>query len=144
MAASIVDIGVLGDKALERKLARLPGTVQKKVVRQAMRKSAKRVHAKLLSKVNGFPVGVVTGQYKAAVAKAKPRAGKRSRSLIQMVIPRPAEAEDAITQGALEYGRSNMAARPHVRPAVDEDIAANRAQIARDIAAGIVREAKRK
>ncbi len=147
MAFRTVDIKLLGDKALERKLAGLVAAAEKKIVSQALRKSAKRIKKRIIDKVSGFPVGVVTGNYKAAIKASKVRAGKRKRGMIRVGLTRPAEARQAIQQNALEYGRTRggrpMAARPHVRPAVDEDKANEQKRIGRDIGAGIVREAKK-
>lgn len=168
MAAPLVDISLLGDRELERKLARLVGPAQKRIVRAALRGSAKRTHKRLVRKVSGYPVRVVTGEYLKAVKAEKPRAGKRSRSAIQMVIPAPREPEQAIQQMALEYGR-NVETRarrlrehrklresgaqahwrpapafPHVRPVVDEKKRSELVLIGRDIGRGIVREAKKK
>jgi len=41
--AGVIDISILGDKRLERQLARLAGNVQKKYMRQVLRKAAKDV-----------------------------------------------------------------------------------------------------
>ena len=168
MAAPLVNISLLGDRELERKLARLAGPAQKRVVRRAMRDACKRIHRRLIRKVSGYPVGIVTGEYLAAIKAEKPSAGKRGRSVIQIVLAAPREAEQAIQQNALEYGRNvetrgkRLRARrklresgaqahwrpapafPHVRPAVDEKKRSDLRLIGRDIGRGIVREAKKK
>jgi hypothetical protein len=149
VAAPLVDITLLGDRELERKLARLVGPAQKRVVRRALRDTCKRIHRRLIRKVSGHPVGIVTGKYLAAIKAEKPSAGKRGRSVIQIVLAAPREAEQAIQQNALEYGRKKgrgapAPAYPHVRPAVDEKKRSDLRLIGRDIGRGIVREAKKK
>ena len=144
-----IDLTVDGDVALRRKLARLIDLAPKPVTRKALRASAKRIHRRLIRKVSGYPVRVITGEYLKAVEAAKPRAGRRSRGSMQMTIPQPTEPEQAIQQNALEYGRTRgrgapAPAFPHVRPAVDEKKRSELLLIGRDIGRGIVREAKKK
>ncbi len=146
-----VDISVLGDKELERKLKRLAGAAQRKVVRQALRANAKRTHQRILGKIQGDPIKSRTGRLLAAWKATKPKAGKRSRSRLQVVVPLPDRSVLGLTddQGyyptALEYGRrdGSMPARPYIRPAVDEKRTEELRQIGRDIGRGIEREARK-
>lgn len=150
MAAGI-DISMIGDKALEKKFRRLEDKVQKRIVRKALRASAKRFKARVIENVSGFPVGVRTGRYRAAIKAGKVKAIPRSRGRIGVGIPMPLRSELGISPddkhyfpAALEYGSDTAPARPHFRPAVDEHKSEELRQIGRDIGDGIEREAKRK
>jgi Arc/MetJ family transcription regulator len=148
MAGKFVDINVLGDEALARKLRKLPLKSQKKAVRPALRASAKRVKKYVIDNISGSPLAVVTGSYREAWRRSKVRVGKQRRGRIAVGIVYPTRSELDISPGdkyyypfALEYGRSargrgtkntdaglsrsargtkDVRAIPHVRPAVDD------------------------
>lgn len=150
MAAGI-DISMVGDKALQKKFKRLEGVAQKRVIRKALRASAKRIKARVVAKVSGDPVGVQTGRYRQAIKAGKVKAIPRSRGRIGLGIAMPLRSELGISPddkhyfpAALEYGSDTAPARPHFRPAVDEHKTEELRQIGRDIGDGIEREAKRK
>lgn len=146
----LVDISIVGDKALQRKLKRLAGKVQRKVVRVALRKAARRIRERIIQNVSGAPVGVITGEYRAAWKSSKVRAGGGKRGLIRLGIAFPsreilgiAPEDKSYYPAAIEYGHDGVPAHPHVRPAVDDNIDAERRKIGRDIGKAIEREAKR-
>lgn len=92
--ALAVDISILGDKELERKLSILPDRIQKKVVRQAVTKAAKRAHKRLIDNLSGKIVRVRTGRLLGAVKAGRPKADKSSpRELIKRGTPMPTRSE---------------------------------------------------
>jgi hypothetical protein len=122
---TFVDVSFIGDRELERKLRTLAGPMQRKIVRAALRESAKRTLPRVISNLSGEPVGVRTGTLRAAFAAQKVRAG-RSRRGIRLGITFPTRDELGIAPddpyfypAAVEYGHSGVAARPFLRPAVD-------------------------
>ena len=146
-----IDISMVGDKDLEKKFRRLEDKVQKRIVRKALRAAAKRIKGRVVAKVSGDPVGVQTGRYRQAIQSTKVVAAKRSPGMISLGLPMPFREALGISPkdrhyfpAALEYGSDNASARPHFRPAVDENRAEEFRQIGRDIGTGIEREAKRK
>lgn len=145
--ASSVGIELTGDKAAIAMLAAIEGKVQKKLVRQALKKSSKRLKKEVERRIATIPL-VDTGQYLRAVQGAKLRAGKRSRKRIVMGIEKPTRAELGISPddkayypNALEYGTPTAPAKPHWRPAVDENAKAEFKAIGEDLRRGIEREA---
>lgn len=136
-----ISIDVLGDKRLQRKLLRLEPKVQRKVVRQAMREAARPVLEAAKARV---PVdsGALRDSLKIRAATKK-RTGRRGQ--IGVVVT----TEDGFFQGEqfygafLELGTSQQPARPYLRPAIDEKRAEAKTIAAREIAAGIKREAKK-
>lgn len=145
-----VDISMLGDKELQRKLNRLASPRAKAVVRAALRKGAKRAKQRVIANLSGAPVQVRTGELRAAFANAKIRS-ERMRGAIRLGVTLPTRAELGIAAGdkfyypyAVEYGHSGAPAYPFIRPAVDDHEAEEVAAIGRDIGAGIEKEARRK
>ncbi len=150
MAAGGIDIRMIGDKKLSRKFAGLERKTQGKIVRPALRNSAKRIKPEIVKRVSGLPVGVVTGRYLAAWQKAKIRRGKGKRGLIRIGIASPTREELGISPqdpfyfpNAIEYGHEGAPPHPHMRPAVDENRGREHRLIGREIGRGIEREFKR-
>jgi hypothetical protein len=140
-----------GMKELEKKLDRLVAQAPKKVVSSALRRSAKRTKVRLLSMISGFVVKVQTGSYLNAWKKARIRSSGGRGGYIRLGISMPTREEFGIDQKdkhfypmALEYGSSKMEARPHIRPAVDNYKSSEISAIARDIKAGIEKEASKR
>lgn len=151
-----VDISLLGDKALERKLRRLEVKAQRTIVRQALREAAKIVAAAARDLVP-----VKTGALKRsiivrALGTARLKAGsRRSRSELGSEVRTGTRAKLGIPPdypwyypASVEYGFTTsrgqvVPAHPYMRPALDNNLARIVASIRRDIAAGIIREAKR-
>lgn len=144
MANQGVDISLIGDKALMRKLARLPDAVEKKIVRKVLRDHAKVVKARVVALVP-----VRTGNLKAAYANSKIQsAGKRG--LIRVGITYPTRQELGIAEDSrwfyprhVEYGEGFGPARPHLRPAIDNYRESDRRTIGSAIGRAIEREAAR-
>lgn len=118
--SGIVDITLLGDKALARKLARLPGVTQKKIVRKALRQGARPVlaAAKRLCPVR---YGVLKGSLKL-------RTVPRKRGLLGVEVSTGTRTELGIPESdpgyypmSVEYGHGRVAAQPFLRPALDEN-----------------------
>jgi len=142
-----VDISMLGDKALMRKLKRLPAAAQKKAVRPALRKDLSSiVRPVMLQKLSGNPVGRITGQLFAAMKAQKVTAKKRSRSLMGVHIPLPPRdafdpplTDDNYYPNIVEY----TPGKSYIRAAENETHSRSLAFISREIGKGIEREAAR-
>lgn len=147
--AAAVDISILGDKALERKLAALGSPArQKKAVRPALRKSAKRIKAAMVQNLSGLVADPQTGALRAAMAKQKIIALRRSRGSIGVGIGQPefsmpGRADVGIDPKDpyyyprhVEYGHPGVAPRPYIRSAVDRNRDSELAKIGADIGKG--------
>ena len=145
-----VDIQILGDRELQRKLARLEDKAQKKIVQSALRKSAKRAKDRIIGNIQKLGL-ILTGQMLNAFKKMKIKSSSRKpRKLIRIGPEWPDRSELGISPDdkyfyptAVEYGHGNVKAYPFVRPAIDEHTQAEHAKIAKDIGAGIIRESKK-
>ena len=143
MAGDGFDISLLGDKLLERKLARLGKSVQQgKALRPPMRASIKRLRGYIVNNLSGHPVAPDTGRYRDSMAVARPIPIKRSRSgPIGFTLELPDRWELGIPQEAkkkeypvlLEYGWQRVPAKAPIRRAVDDHADAEHATIARAI-----------
>lgn len=154
--AKTIDISLLGDRALARKLHELPLTVGKKVLRPTLRASAKRLKAFLILNLSGGVVSPHTGRWLAAVQATPVRALKRSRTRFGAGLEMPSRAELGIdpkdkwySPFAVEYGYTRTARAPvdvrafePIRKAVDDHAASELRTIANDIGNGIKRVAK--
>jgi len=143
-----VDFKLLGAVELERAFKQLPPASEKKVVRSALRKAAKRIRKVSESLIPRGP-DKPEGQHLADVG-LKVRALKRSRKRVGVLILTPTRGELGI--GAtdksyypahLELGHRGVPAHPYMRDAMHSHRSAELAQIGRDIGAGIEREARR-
>jgi HK97 gp10 family phage protein len=137
--AKAVSIDFIGDKGLARALKRLPITLQKKIVRPALRKGFKVVFD--ASKA-AAPVG--EGRLKR---KLKLRATKRSRGGFGVRIVTPPREQLDIPPGAkgyypahIELGTQTVAARPFLRSSFDAHKDRAVKIIAREIAAGLKKD----
>ncbi len=70
MAQAMVDIKMLGDKALIRTLQQFGPKVQRTIVRAELKKSAKRIRIALIQAFSGHPVGVDTGKLLVGMAQS--------------------------------------------------------------------------
>lgn len=120
MAERFINIELLGEPELQRKLDALDRKVQRKVVRKAIREGAKPVLAAAKAKV---PVD--TGALKAGL---KLRALKRSRTGFGVYIRTPTRAEldipdddESYYPAVVEYGAEFSPPQPYMRPAMDEN-----------------------
>ncbi len=158
MPRAAIDISLAGDKELLKQLANLgkPST-QKKAVRPALRKSAKRIKPRVLANLSGSPVSPKTGRLLAAMAAEKIHALTRSRGIIGAGFDLPNRESLGIDPSdkyfypfAVEYGHvrgaGKSAAPPHpfIRPAVDDNREQELNLIAADIGKGIIKQAAKK
>lgn len=143
--AKMVDITMLGDKKLSRKLARLPVAMQRKVVRPSLRAGAKPM---LASAKQNCPVK--TGKLKKSL---KLRALKARRGNFGVMV-RTGTREDlgipADAKGyypiAVEFGHGGpqpAPAHPYIRPAFDTNKERAKRIIAREIGMRITAEARK-
>lgn len=134
-----VNISFLGDKALERKLARLEAKVQKSIVRKALRESNKRLRPLIAA---AAPVD--TGALRKQLRTAKIRVAGQ-RGLIRIGQLAPDDPNDAIKLNALEYGYRDGSRPPlgFVRRTVDTHTHEEHRRIGRDIGQAIEQEAMR-
>ena len=144
MARPVIGITMVGVKAVEKALAKLPAVSQKKVLRGAIRKSVKRVR-----KAVSETTPVDTGNLQQAIHKAKIRAGKRSRTEISVgwlmptreelgVPPPPAGYYPAV----VEYGsvKRGIVPRPFIRRTTDTRKTSEYIQMGDDVGMGIKKE----
>lgn len=147
--AQLFDLKLIGDKDLQKKLNKMSKTAQKKAVRPALRDSAKRTKARVLTNLGGGVVNVITGDTLAAFKSMGIRSFSRS-SMLRVGMPLPTRdvlgisADDPFYYPiAIEYGHGSVRAKPFLRPAIDEHANAERAIIGRRIAAEMIRLGKK-
>ena len=99
MAKPVIDLTLLGDKKLIKALATMPATLQKKAVRPALRKQAKRSRQHAVEMLSGGRVQPDTGRWLAAQKRAPIRAIKRSRKRIGYLVWYPTREELGIDPG---------------------------------------------
>lgn len=142
MPSGLVDISLVGDKALQRKLKSLDFALQKKILRKALRAGAKPVRD--AARTNA---PVREGKIKKSI---KVRAMKRSRKGIGVLVAVGTRQELGISEEdfynyavGTELGTSKAAAQPYLRPALDSKSSEALKIIAREIDAGIKSEARK-
>ncbi len=157
MAKPVIDISLVGNKVLIEALGGLHDRIQRKVVRQAMRKSAKRLNVAIVQNLSGIPVAPDSGRWLMAQSAQKPVPGRRSRTGITIGIPMPLREELGIPARdkwyyptAIEYGttktrggRGPLPAFAPMRRAVNENTDREHQAIGTEIGKGIEREARR-
>jgi len=143
-----VDISILGDKDLERKLSRIADKGQRKVVRAAIRKAATRARKRIVQNIQREGL-VDTGRMMQAFKKTKIVSASNNRNMIRVGPRLPTRSElgiDADAKGyyptALEFGYALRPATPFIRPAIDEHKDEEIKVIGSDIGKGIEREAR--
>jgi len=149
MARPVIDITMIGDKELERKLARLATPAsQKRAIRPSLRASAKRLKAEVVANLSGLVVSPKTGRLLTAMQAQKVGALPRSRALIGVGLPMPTRQELGIDPkdkyyypAAVEYGHPGAPPYPYTRGAVDRNAARELHTIGTDIGKAIEREA---
>jgi len=145
---AVVDIKMLGDKRLSRALEKLPAIAQKRVVRKALRKSAKRQV--------GYVVALApedTGALKRGYRIAKVRALRHWRHIMGAGLDNPYRDTLGISPDdkwyypfALEYGtkqrkgRGRIAAMRFIRDAVDRHAETEYRLLSQEIGHGIQAE----
>lgn len=149
MATPVVDIRLLGDKALERKLAALATPAsQGRAIRPALKKSAKRLKEYLVVNLSGKVVTPRTGRWLRATIATKVRAIKRSRHQIGSGFPVPTREALGIDPKdpyyypfAVEYGHIRAPAKAPIRLAVNENTSQELNRIGIGVGDGIEKEA---
>lgn len=150
MAKPAIDISLVGSDILIKQLASFEPKVQKRVVRQTLRKSAKHLKAHIVTNLSGHPVSPDSGRYLAAMTAAKPKALPRSRTMIGVGIAMPYRAELGIDPGykwyypfAVEYGHDRAPPKAPLRRAIDDHADEEHRFMGRDIGKGVDREARK-
>ena len=130
-----INISMLGDKVLARKLKSLAPKLQKKIVRNAMRKAIKPVAAQ--AKANA-PVLSGTLQLSLRVAARK----FKSRTKFGIQVATDKLGGDIYYAAFNELGTKKQPARPFMRPALHGNRERSTGILKREIASGIVRAGK--
>ncbi|MGH6867175.1 MAG: hypothetical protein ACREDO_13670 [Methyloceanibacter sp.] len=136
-----IDISVLGDEALSKRLTALPFKVQRKLVSKSLRAAAKRAKQRIIHNLSGGIVQVRTGTLLRAFERAPIRvqsSSPRRRLRIGPEFPRREALgirpdDKYYYPAAVEYGHGRVRARPFLREAVDKHETAEIARIASDI-----------
>ena len=134
--AKSIDIRVLGDQALERKLKRLVPKLQKKILRKAMRKAIRPVLAAAKEKV---PVDTGALRDSLKIRAIKPR---RGRFGVGVVTGKDLFKGDQFYGAFVELGTKKQPARPFLRPALKENEEGAKRTLRREIGTELEREAK--
>jgi HK97 gp10 family phage protein len=134
-----IDISMLGDRELEKTLARLPDVAQKRVVRKAFTKGGRVVLAAVKRHTP-----VKTGALKKGI---KSRAGKARRGAVVRSVMLPYREELGIPAdakhyypAAVEYGHGNVPPHSFLRKGYDEVEEQVFSLVKREIGDGIQRE----
>lgn len=145
MASAKQIVIITGIKAIDKKLKLLAPKVQKKVVRQAMRKGLKIVQAEVKAQV---PVD--TGTAKKAVKVRATR--RRKRGTIELEVVIKAVQGETIKTGSggerwfypaiVEYGHAKTAPNPFMRRAYEASGEPARQVTMRSLLEGVEREAR--
>lgn len=156
MARPLIDISILGDKALSKKLARLGGVQQKAVVRSALGKSMTRIKKAVVA---AAPVraGNVTGGQSPAPGTLKralkaTKINRRTKRFgVSVAWPMPERHLLGIDPGDkyyypahVEYGHGGVPPNPYIRGTVNAMEAAEFRKIGADIGKGIEKKAAKR
>jgi len=144
-----MDMTLIGDRALLRKLQRLDVKLQRKIARHALRAGGRPVlaEAKRLC-----PVGAHKEESRPHLRdtlKLRALRGRRGQVGVQVqtgtreTLNIPAAASH-FWPAAVEFGHGNVPAQSYLRAAVDNRRDASLALIRRDVAAGIESEARKR
>jgi len=143
-----VDISMIGDEVLQRRLSNLVGKTQKKIVRQALRKEAKETKKRIVSNIKILGL-IDSGTMLQAYQNTKVRSTSK-RNFIRLGPENPKRDELGIRANdkyyypyAVEFGHAGAKAHPFIRPAVDEYKTSSIKSIGRDIGSGIEREGRK-
>lgn len=144
--AKMVDISLLGDKALQRKLQRLPYAMQKKIVRPSLREAARP----MLATAKAI-VPVETGRLKKSLKLRAMKVHRRDQFGVVVFTGKREElgipADDkSYYPMSVEYGHGGphpAPAHPFLRPAFDANKEGAKAIIAREIGQRITTEARK-
>ena len=153
------DIAMVGDKALKAAFEALPGDLQKRVGRAALRKSAERAKVAVLLNLSGRKVDEQTGRLVNAFENTSVKTQRRG-PVILAALPLPTRdklnippTDKTYYPTAVEYGHKlvrggkavgRVPAHPYMRPAVDENRERELRLIGRDIGKGIEKAARKR
>ena len=151
---ALFDMTMLADKSIRRAMARLPGEVQKKVMRREVRRSGLRLHTELLLNLSGRVLDEDTGRMIAAFEGQTVRTKLQSDGTVvasikiptqpEMGMPRPGRTEDVDHPATIqEYGQPGQPPRPFMRKAVDDNADREHERIAVGLGNGVTREWER-
>lgn len=146
--ANIIDLKLLGDKALQRNIDKLTNAVQKKIVRKALRAEGKLLLADIKARILSIRV---TGRHTDPLARlTKLRAIKRSRNRIGVQIVTPTRDELGIPSDAgywpahMELGTATNSATSFLRIVANAGKEVRLARIAKGMGNGITAEARKR
>lgn len=148
MAAStgqnFIDVTLLGDKELQRKLNHLARNVQRKVVRISMKKAGNEI----LRPAIVAAVPVKTGALKAAMAKEQFKVLSGRRTGVKLAMPpRDRLAMDPNDKyyypTHVEYGHGNVPPHSYIRKPVDANANQWRNRVGQFMGTAIETEAKK-
>lgn len=155
MAAPLVDISILGDKVLERKLAALAGPKQNRATGRSLKKSATRLKRATVAKVSGGffkePTGNLLGALKDTKTKQIKARSARRHGIVGAVWLWPTRAALGLPQDggyyptALEYGYihaksgTHIPAKSYIRSTVNQNTSKEHAFLRREIGTQIER-----
>ena len=132
-----IDISVLGDKELERRFKRYPIQTQKKVLRPALRKGAKRSKNRIVDNIKADDL-IYSGNMLTAFSKTKIRSQSSSRNLIRIGPVLPTRDEFKISATDKFFYPAVLEKRFHfMRNAIDKFKNQEYRELARDIGAGL-------
>lgn len=136
MARPVIDISFIGDKALERALAKLAPLAQVRAVKPAIRKAAKRMRPLVAA---ATPVD--SGDLRRTMETA-PIRGATKKGVIRIGMVKPEDRRQAIQLNVLEYGsaKRNLPPLRFVRNTVDRNAPAEHRQMGKDIGREIVKQ----
>ena len=147
--AGTVDISLLGDKALSKKLRRLETKVQKKIVRKALRAGARPILASAKALVP-YSEGLRrrSGKHLRDTLKLRALKARKGRFGVQVLTGTREELGIAANESgyyplSLEYGGGNAPAQPYLRPALDMNRVRSTRIVHYTIRRGILQEARR-
>ncbi len=139
-----IDISVLGDKELQKRLSRISDKMQKKIVRTAIRNSAKRAKDRIVANIQKQGLIDTGGMLKAFRSAPIRQSSRNPRKLVRIGVAFPDRADLGIDPDekvyyptAVEFGHGGVPAYPFIRPAIDENKEQEHAQIAADIRTGL-------
>ena len=138
--AQTIDVKMFGGKDVQRKLDRLPNKFQKRVVKAAAKKAAEPILAAAKARAP-----VASGRHrdnlKIAAKSGRKDVGAVIRTGTRKQLRIPVDAK-GYYPAALEFGTPTVAARPHIRPALDAKRGVAIGIFGRELGIGVEREAR--
>ncbi len=150
MPSADIDIRMFGHKSLQRKLIRLTGAVQKRIINKALKSAAKVVQAKAKQNVT-----VKSGKHSIPIRKSiVVRKARRTRRFTAYIVRTGIRGTLGISEGGKFYypahvelgavvGTKRLKALPYIRPALVDNRQSLMRMIRRSIWGGIKRESRK-